>query len=145
MAESDRSVLGEEFDRFEQVVTRQMLLDYADLMGTVHPIYVDSEAAQAYGYRDIIAMPTFITTNSARPLMPPGINFQGMGINAGYECFFYGVIYPGDTLTYSTCLADLYEKTGRSGTMRFAVRETTVTNQHRDRVARVRNAFILRW
>jgi hypothetical protein len=55
------------------------------------------------------------------------------------------VIYPGDTLTYSTCLADFYDKTGRSGTMRFVVRDTTVRNQHGEVVAMVRNPFILAW
>jgi acyl dehydratase len=77
--------------------------------------------------------------------VPAALDFYGLGINAGYECFFYGVIYPEDTLTYSTSIADLYEKTGRSGKMRFVVRETMVTNQHGEHVARVRNAFILDW
>ena len=141
----DRSMLGKEFVRLEQHVTRQMLLDYADMVGVTNPIYVDPQAAYAQGYRDIIALPTFITMRGAQPLTPPEMEFTGLGINAGYECLFYGVIYPGDTLTYSTYLSDLYEKTGRSGTMRFVVRETTVTNQHGDRVAVLRNPFILGW
>jgi acyl dehydratase len=145
MVNWDRSVLGKEFAHTKEQVTREMLMDYADMMGTMNPIYVDPQAARAQGYRDIIAMPTFITIRGAQPLAPPEMAFKGMGINAGYECTFYGVIYPGDTLTYSTCLADLYEKTGRSGTMRFVVRETTVTNQHGDTIAVVRNPFILGW
>ena len=63
----------------------------------------------------------------------------------GYQCIFYGVIYPGDVLTYSTCLVDLYEKTSRSGTMRFVVREATVTNQHGETFAVLCNPFILGW
>jgi acyl dehydratase len=73
------------------------------------------------------------------------MGFNGTGINAGYACTFYRVVYPGDTLIYSTCLVDMYEKTGRSGTMRFVVRETTVTNQHGEAVAVLRNPFILGW
>lgn len=145
MTEWDHRLVGKEFARCEQEVTRDMLLDYARLLGTVHPIYLDAEAARAHGYRDIIAMPTFVTANAARPLVPPHLGFQGMGINAGYECVFYGVVYPGDTLTYSTCIAEVYEKTGRSGKMRFVVRETTVSNQHGEKVALVRNPFILDW
>ena len=145
MVNWDRSVLGKEFSRIEQYVTRKMLRDFADMMGTTNPIYRDPRAAQAQGYRDIIALSTFITVRGAQPLVPPALEFDGMGINAGYECSFYGVIYPGDTLTYSTCLADFYEKTGRSGTMRFVVRETTVTNQHGESVAVMRNSFILDW
>jgi len=140
-----RKVIGVEFVRREQSVTRALLLEYADLMGTTQPIYLDTEAARARGYRDIIAMPTFLLAEASHPLVPPEIPFVGGGLNAGYDCAFYGEVYPGDTLTYSTCIADLYEKTGRSGTMPFVIRETEVTNQHRETIALIRNSFILKW
>ncbi len=145
ITDEHRQVIGREFVRREQLVTRELLLEYADLMGATHPIYLDAEAARARGYRDIIAMPTFLLAESSLPLVPPEVPFTGGGLNAGYECTFDREVYPGDTLTYSTALADLYEKTGRSGTMHFAIRETTVTNQRGERVARIRNPFILRW
>ncbi|MEE8302787.1 MAG: MaoC family dehydratase N-terminal domain-containing protein [Candidatus Tectomicrobia bacterium] len=145
MVNWDRSLLGKTFSRSVERITREMLLDFADLMGTTNPIYVDPQAARAQGYRDIIALPTFIMVRGAIPLVPPELDFHGMGINAGYECTFYETIYPEDTLTFSTCLIDLYEKTGRSGTMRFVVRQTTVTNQHDKTVAVMRNPFILDW
>lgn len=140
-----RHVIGKEFHRTEQHITRNMLLEYAEIMGTTHGPYIDSTAAHAQGYRDIIAMPSFIIADAAMPLVPPEIPFEGGGLNAGYECTFYSEIYPGDTLTYSTCIADLYDKTGRSGTMQFVLRETTVTNQEGKQVALIRNLFILRW
>ena len=145
MVSWQRSMLGKEFARMEQFVTRDMLLEYADLMGTTNPIYLDPQAARARGYRDIIALPTFITAQGAQPLLPPEVDFAGMGINAGYECLFHSVIYPGDTLTYSTCLSAFYDKTGRSGTMRFVVRETTITNQNGEVVAVMHNTFVLGW
>ncbi len=141
----DRSLLGQEFSRVEQHVTGAMILEYADLIGAKDRIYTDVQAAQARGYRDIIAPPTFVTWRGVHPIAPPEMGFSGTGINAGYECTFYGVVYPGDTLIYSTCLVDIYEKTGRSGTMRFVVRQTTVTNQHGETVAVLRNPFILGW
>src|SRR5919198_879851 len=107
--------------------------------------YADPHAAQARGYRDLIAPPTFVAWRGAHPIAPPEMGFHGTGINAGYTCVFHGVVYPGDVLTYATCLIDMYEKTGRSGTMRFVVRETTVTNQHGETVAVLHNSFILRW
>ena len=141
----DRGLLGQEFSRYEQHVTREMILEYADIIGVTAPVHRDAQAARARGYRDIIAPSTFVTWRGAHPIAPPEMGFNGTGINAGYECTFYEVIYPGDILTYSTCLVDIYEKTGRSGTMRFVVRETTVTNQHGATVAVLRNAFILGW
>lgn len=145
ITDEHHKVIGREFVRREQLVTRELLLEYADLMGTTHPIYLDAEAARARGYRDMIAMPTFLIAEASLPLVPPEIPFAGGGLNAGYECAFYREVYPGDTLTYSTRIADLYEKTGRSGTMHFVIREIKVTNQHHEIVALIRNPFILRW
>ena len=140
-----RHVIGKEFHRTQQHITREMLFEYAQIMGTTYGPYIDAAAARAHGYRDLIAMPTFIVADAAMPLIPPEIPFTGGGLNAGYECTFYSEIYPGDTLTYSTCIADIYDKTGRSGTLQFILRETTVTNQDGSQVALIRNPFILRW
>lgn len=145
MVNWDRGLVGKVYSRTEQHVTRQKLLDYAGNLGCTQPVHVDAEAARAQGYRDIIALPTFVTWHGAGPIAPPEMAVQGIGINAGYDCTFYGPVHPGDTLTYATRLADLYEKTGRSGTMRFVVRETTVTNQDGETVAVLRNSFILGW
>ena len=145
MVNWDRGLVGKTFSRTEQLVTRQKLLDYASILGGTGSVHVDAEAARAQGYRDIIALPTFVTWHGAGPIAPPDMAIQGIGINAGYDCTFYAPVHPGDTLTYTTRLADLYEKTGRSGTMRFVVRETTVTNQDGETVAVLRNSFILGW
>ncbi len=141
----DPQLLGKEFYHFEQRVTREILLEYAAILGTTEALYMDPAAAQARGYRDIIALPTFVIWRGVDPVAPPAMRFTGTGINAGYDCHFSGVVYPGDTLTYTTCLVDMYEKTGRSGIMRFIVRETTVTNQQAEVIAHIRNAFILGW
>ncbi|MGE3540179.1 MAG: MaoC family dehydratase N-terminal domain-containing protein [Candidatus Tectimicrobiota bacterium] len=143
MVHWDRSLIGQECSRFTQHVTRALLLEYADLMGARDPIHLDSAAAQARGYRDIIAPQPFVLWRSGTPLTPPAMQFHGVGINAGYECHFHRPVYPDDILFYTTFLVDMYEKTGRSGTMRFVVRETTVTNQHGELVAWLRNPFIL--
>lgn len=145
MVHWDRSLLGQEISRFEQHVTRAMLLDYADIMGLRDPVYTETAAAQARGYHDIIAPGTFLLWRGMYPLVPAAMGFTGLGINAGYACTFSQVVYPDDVLTYVTCLVDMYEKTGRSGTMRFVVRETHVTNQHDVTVAVFRNTFILGW
>ncbi len=38
----DRSLLGKEFSRFEQHVTRAMMLEYADIIGAREPVYTDA-------------------------------------------------------------------------------------------------------
>jgi acyl dehydratase len=141
----DRSLLGQEVSRLEQYVTRAMILEYVSIIGARDPMHSDPQAAQARGYRDIIAPATFLIWRGTYPIVPPEMGFTGIGINAGYECVFHGVVYPDDVLTYITCLVDMYEKTGRSGTMPFVVRETRVTNQHGETIAVCRNTFILGW
>ncbi len=141
----DRTLLGQEVSRFEQHVTRAMILEYAAILGMRDPLHTDPQAAQARGYRDIIAPATFIIWRGTYPIVPPAMGFTGTGINAGYTCEFSHVVYPDDVLTYTTCLVDMYEKTGRSGTMPFVVRETHITNQHGETIAVVRNTFILGW
>ena len=145
MVNWDRGLLGKIYSRTEQHVTRQALLDYASILGSAEPVHVDPEAARAQGFRDVVALPSFLTWHGAGPIAPPDMAIQGIGINAGYDCTFYGSVHAGETLVYTTRLADLYEKTGRSGTMRFVVRETTVTNQDGKTVAVLRNSFILGW
>jgi acyl dehydratase len=145
MVNWDRGLVGGVYSRTEQHVTRQALLDYASILGSADPVHVNPEAARAQGYHDIIALPSFVTWHGAGPIAPPAMAVQGIGINAGYDCTFYSPVYPDDTLTYTTRLADFYEKTGRSGMMRFVVRETTVTNQDDETVALLRNSFILGW
>ena len=145
MVNWDQGLVGKVYSRTKLHVTRQALLDYASILGSTEPVHVDPEAARAQGYRDVIALPSFLTWHSAGPIAPPGMAIRGIGINAGYDCSFYGSVCAGETLIYTTRLADLYEKTGRSGTMRFVVRETTVTNQDDETVAVLRNSFILGW
>src|SRR5262247_4148498 len=77
MLDWDRGLLGKEFSRFEQHVTRAMILEYADIIGTKDRLYTDVQAAQARGYRDIIAPPTFVTWHGAHPIAPPEMGFAG--------------------------------------------------------------------
>ncbi|MGN6088538.1 MAG: FAS1-like dehydratase domain-containing protein [Actinomycetales bacterium] len=42
-------------------VSRQKIREFADAIGDRSPVYRDPEAAQALGYRDVIAPPTFLT------------------------------------------------------------------------------------
>src|SRR5687767_1944527 len=67
----DRSLLGKEFSRFEQHVTRAMMLEYVDIIGAREPVYTDPHAARARGYRDVIALPTFVAWRGTQPIAPP--------------------------------------------------------------------------
>ena len=51
-------------------------------------------------------------------------------LNGGNEVEFYQLPKLGDRITARAKYLDIYEKTGRSGTMVFIVVETRYTNQH---------------
>jgi hypothetical protein len=48
ITDAQRQILGKEFARSEQHVTRDMLLDYANLMGTTHPPYIDASSPDRF-------------------------------------------------------------------------------------------------
>ena len=67
--------------------------------------------------------------------------------SCGFNSFFK---YYGGDLTgwshkgYMPRIAEVYEKTGRSGNMIFVIRESELTNQHGDKVAVMRQVMIQR-
>jgi acyl dehydratase len=56
------------------------------------------------------------------------------GINAGGEAQYFAPIRPGDVITSTITLVDLYERTGRLGLMLFTVTENRWTNQNGEKV-----------
>ena len=71
------------------------------------------------------------------------LNYGKRGFDGGKECQFYAPIRPGDTITGIDRIAEVYEKTGRSGSMIFIIRESAFTNQQGEKVA-VRQSLIRR-
>ncbi|GIX47486.1 MAG: hypothetical protein KatS3mg131_1697 [Candidatus Tectimicrobiota bacterium] len=72
------------------------------------------------------------------------LSYGKRGFDGGKECRFYAPIRPGDTITGVDRIAEVYEKTGRSGNMIFVVRESELTNQRGEKVAVIRQSLIRR-
>ena len=66
------------------------------------------------------------------------------GFDGGKECQFFAPVRPGDTITGVDRIAEVYEKTGRSGSMIFIVRESELSNQNGEKVAIIRQSLIRR-
>jgi len=49
-------------------VSREKIKEFADSIGDANPIYLDAEAAQAAGHKDVIAPPTFVTIINLRAI-----------------------------------------------------------------------------
>jgi 3-methylfumaryl-CoA hydratase len=65
-------------------------------------------------------------------------------IDAGKAVYWHAPVRPGDELTANSQLHDIYEKTGRGGTMLFLVHRMEFRNAAADLVAVVDWRLILR-
>ena len=132
----DRSIIGSEFDRTVlPPVTREEILEYSAACG--EPCGGDGA--------NLVAPPTFVVRVRGKHFMPPNMPFMGpSGFDAGKDIEFGVPIRIGDVLTAASTVHDIYEKTGRSGTMAFVVLRTTVTNQRNERVAIIDQKMMFR-
>ena len=133
----DRTMVGQEFDHtvFEPVTAEQMV-EYARAYGETNPNFVDEAAAARGPYGGLIACPTIVFRLRGKHFMPRQMHAFGRNsFDAGKDIELGVPIRPGDVLTGSSTVHDVYEKTGRSGTMVFIVFRTTLTNQRGEMVA----------
>lgn len=145
MLEYDTSWIGKEFDRYTYAVTQEEIVEFARSVGETNPLYTDEAYARTTPYGGLIAPPTFSAVFRSRAMLPDlQLSYGRRGFDGGKECHFFAPVRPGDTITGVDRIAEVYEKTGRSGNMIFIVRESELTNQHGDKVAVIRQSLIRR-
>jgi acyl dehydratase len=137
-------------------VERSEVRRFAQAVMDDDPIFWNDTHAQTTRYGAVVAPPLFplfayrCAPGSPDPLNPAATDpdFDGfMGLlttglppvslptlprllNGGNEVEFYQLPKLGERITARAKYLDIYEKTGRSGTMVFIVVETRYTNQH---------------
>jgi acyl dehydratase len=134
--EFDRSIIGSEFDHtvFEPV-TEDEIREYIAASGETN----------GTGGEELLAPPTFVVRLRGKHFMPKSMAEVGRaGFDAGKDIEFGVPARVGDVLTASSTVHDLYEKTGRSGTMWFLVLRTLVTNQRGEQVAVIDQKMMFR-
>ena len=141
----DRSLYGKEHEAGPFEVTKEQIKAFSRSIGDANPIFNDQAAAQAAGYANVVAPPTFCTLMVNRVELPDiKLKFGRMRMLAGQRVQPRGPIVAEDLLTASSHLKEVYPKTGRSGTMVFIVWETTFRNQKGEVVADVQESFACR-
>jgi acyl dehydratase len=126
-------------------LTKEEIIAFAQALGETNPLFTDEAYARTTLYQGLIAPPTFSVVFRSQAMMPDlHLSYGKRGFDGGKECQFYASIRPGDTITGVDRIAEVYEKTGRSGSMIFIVRESEFTNQHGERVAIIRQSLIRR-
>ena len=137
--------IGKEYPPVVYEVGAEKIREYADAVGQSEDVHRDREAAQAAGFRDVVAPPMFAVVYSARALGPGildpevGINFAAM-VHGGQEFVWGEPVCAGDTITTTARVADISEKDGKG----FYVFESTSVNQDGDEVVRAKWTNIVR-
>jgi len=131
----DRSVIGVEVEAGTNKADKDRVIAYAKALGETNPLYLDEEAGKAGPYGTIIAPPLFYNMFSLQGGLDPQVKFGNAGFDGGQHVEFFEPIRAGDTISAKTQVADVYAKTGRTGTMVFTVRRTTFTNQNGEKTS----------
>ena len=130
-------------------ITAKEIKRFALAVGDPNPAYHDDNKAREGRYGGLIAPPTYALW-ACHPVTQDGFveDLTAGGyperqaafviprlplenpLHGGDEHEFFSPIRPGDVVTGSTKVVDVYEKIGNTRSMIFVVTETTIKNQH---------------
>ena len=129
--------IGKEWPATTYEVGKEKIGEYATVLGFQNPVHFDREAAQAAGFRDVVAPPMFAVVYSS-PAMAPAMfdddvemNFAAM-VHGGQEFEWGPLVVAGDEVTTTTSVKDISEAEGRG----YYVFESISTNQRGEQVCR---------
>jgi len=139
--EFDPAILGKEFDRAKHdPVTAEELIAFSRALGETAPCYVEPGPY-------LIGHPTHCVRFRGQKFfpddLPAGLRIR-MSFDAGKDIELGVPLRPGDRITVSSTLHQIYEKTGRSGSMVFVVIRFTLTNERGEMVATIDNRMMYR-
>jgi len=138
----DKTLIGSEFDHTEfPPVTAGHIREYAAAALETNPRHLTADDAE------LVAPPTYVVSLRGRNFMPAKLltllNLR-RGFDAGKDIEFGVPVRVGDALTATSTVHDIYEKTGRSGSMVFVVLRTQIVNQRGESVAVIDQKMMLR-
>jgi|MudIll2142460700_1097286.scaffolds.fasta_scaffold85870_1 acyl dehydratase len=138
--EFDRSIIGREYDHtVHPPITAEWIREYAAVVGETNERYTTARDDE------LVAPPTFVVSLRGHNFMPKNLpDFGRSGFDAGKDIEFGAPVRVGDVLTTSSTIHDIYEKTGRTGSMVFVVFRTTVTNQLDQMIAVIDQRMMVR-
>lgn len=111
-------------------------------------LFWDEEYARATSYGGIVAPEDF--NPFAWPIegpgrFPYGVRFpdSARGFNGGSDAQYFTPIRPGDVITCTEKLTEVYQRTGRAGRLLFTVSEARWTNQRGELVKTHRGTHVV--
>ena len=141
----DPAIIGRVFETTDPLqVSPEMVANFCSAIGESDPIHTDADAANKGPYGGITAPPSFAVTFRNGQFFQHVPRYGKQGFDAGKDVEFVSPIRPGDAITLSSHVKEIYEKTGRSGSMVFVIVRTTLTNQKSEVVAHIDHRFMNR-
>ena len=127
--EYDESVIGKEVEVGSAEITPEGVALYLQATGETNALYTDEAAAKAGPYGGLIVPPGILNTLSVQGGPNPNVKFGNFSMHSGTRLEVHAPVRVGDTITVTADVKEVYAKTGRSGTMVFAVRRNRYRNQ----------------
>jgi acyl dehydratase len=131
----NREYLGRAYPAAEPYeASRVKIAEFADAIGDANPLYRDRAAAQAAGYADVIAPPTFPVVISmaaaAQVIADPGLGLNYAMVVHGEQKFEYSrQIMAGDVVTAQATISDIRDA-GRNVLMTTKTEIRTAGGEH---------------
>jgi acyl dehydratase len=145
-----KDMIGRQLSSGSATVTAEHVAAFARALGDENPLYCDPVAARRGPFGEVVAPPTypiaFMTQAMAGGMdtfLELGLNFMTL-VHGEQEFEYVRPIKAGETLTLTGRIADVYEKTGSSGTLDFVVMETEARDAGGQPVFFSRNTLISR-
>ena len=147
MTDEAKGWIGHETVEVSDPVSLRQIREYLAGTDDWNPLYYDEEYAKRTPYGGIIA-PRMFYRVPLRKVLPesalqedgqypdrsvPGV--FGRSMAGGQEVEVFEPVRPGDVLTLTTTVLDIYEKQGRSGRLIFQVNRESYSNQRGEQVA----------
>jgi acyl dehydratase len=115
-------------------VSRVKIAEFADAIGDPNPLYRDRAAAQAAGYADVIAPPTFAVVismaSSAPVIADPGLGLNYAMVVHGEQRFeFARPLMAGDVITAQATISGIRDA-GRNVMLSTTTELSTADGEH---------------
>jgi len=143
-------MIGRVLSTGSATVTAEHIAAFARALGDPNPLYLDPQKARSGPFGGIVAPLTypiaFMTQAMAGGMdifLELGLNFMTL-VHGEQEFEYARPIRAGETLTLTGRIADVYEKSGSSGTLDFVVLETEARDAEGRIVFFSRNTLISR-
>jgi acyl dehydratase len=143
----DKKFIGYEVPPTLWDVEKGRIRFFAEVIGATDPIYFDASAAQAAGYRNVVAPPTFIfgaeSDSGVLMTLLDTLKIDLRKVLHGEQRIdYHAPVCAGDTLRFQTRVTDIYDKKG--GALEFVVNDTKVTNQLGEHVSDLHSVVVVR-